>query len=104
MKNPILPEQEVEAVKKLIEGMDEVWKAHKDFRPNLNAPCNELERIHTIVYLEALKDAMRGLSALKTMIECSEGEFEAIATLHGKYDVHDVLLHKMATMMAEDLF
>ena len=101
MKNPILPEQEVEAVKKLIEGMDDVKNAHENFRPNLNAPCDELERLHTLVYLEALGDVMRGLSALKTMLEGPRDEFEDIVTLHAKRDVHDVLLHKMATMMMD---
>ena len=91
MKNPIIPEAEVTAVKKVIEAVEELKEIHKLHQPIFDNGEDDLDRLHTLVYLHFVKDLIERGLILKELIEVSREDFEKTATNNGEREVFEVL-------------
>ena len=91
MKNPIIPEAEVTAVKKVIEAVEELKEIHKLHQPIFDNGEDDLDRLHILVYLHFVKDLIESGLILKELIEVSREDFEKTATNNGEREVLEVL-------------
>ena len=101
MQNTVLPESEVTLVKEAISKVDEIIKNHENLEPNLEESNNQLIRIHTMLYLNMVKDFVSTANALKTLLECSEEEFTKKITKDGKMTVDEAEKNLMMNMLMD---
>ena len=101
MTNPIIPEAEVLAVKKVIEAVEELKEIHKCTIPILNASEDDLDRVHILSYLHATKDLFESSGGLKELLEIPRKDFEKIVTHNGKHGVEETLLRMMISDLME---
>lgn len=91
MKNPIIPEAGVTAVKKVIEAVEELREIHKLHQPIFDNGEDDLDRLHILVYLHFVNDLIESGLILKELIEVSREDFEKTATNNGEREVLEVL-------------
>lgn len=91
MKNPIIPEAEVTAVKKVIEAVEELKEIHSCNRPIFDNGEDDLDRIHILSFLHFIKDLIESGLILKELIEVSREDFEKTVTNNGEREVLEVL-------------
>ena len=99
MTNPIIPEAEVTAVKKVIEAVEELKELHielhKDDSSSFNDSEDTLDRIHILAYLHFLKGLIRSSGAIEDLLEVSREEFEKDATNNGEMKLSEALERAM---------
>ena len=99
MTNPIIPEAEVTAVKKVIEAVEELKELHKELHKDGSTSFNDsedaLDRIHILAYLHFLKGLIRSSGAIKELLEVSREDFEKDATNNGEMKISKVLERAM---------
>ena len=95
MTNPIIPEAEVTAVKKVIEAVEELKEVHEENSPILNDSEDDLDRIHILAYLHFLKGLIRSSGAIEDLLEVSREEFEKDATNNGEMKLSEALERAM---------
>ena len=91
MTNPIIPEAEVNAVKKVIEAVEELKEVHNGFSPIFNGSEDDLVKLHTFAYLHFFKELIGSSVAIKDLLEVSREDFEKTATNNGEREVFEVL-------------
>ena len=91
MKNPIIPEAEVTAVKKVIEAVEGLKEIHSCHKPLFDNGEDDLDRIHILVYMHFVKNLIESGLILKELIEVSREDFEKTATNNGEREVFEVL-------------
>ena len=107
MKNPIITEAEVTAVKKVIEAVEELKELHKELHKDgssiLNDSEDTLDRIHILAYLHFLKGLIRSSSVIKDLLEVSREDFEKDATNNGEFKLSEVLRCAMVSELLDTL-
>ena len=103
MTNPIIPEVEVNAVKKVIEAVEELKEVHKGSSPIFNDSEDDLDRIHTLAYLHFIKELIGSSEALKELLEVSREDFEKDATNNGEVKLSEVLRCVMVSELLDTL-
>ena len=103
MTNPIIPEAEVNAVKKVIEAVEELKEVHEGGSPIFNDSEDDLDRIHTIAYLHFIKELIGSSEALKELLEVSREDFEKTATNNGEREVLEVLRNATISELLDTL-
>ena len=103
MKNPIIPEAEVTAVKKVIEAVEELIEIHYCHEPIFDNGEDDLDRIHILSYLHFVKDLIESGFALKELIEVSREDFEKEATNNGEKEIFEVLMNFMVSELLDTL-
>ena len=91
MKNPIIPEAEVTAVKKVIEAFEELREIHSCHEPIFDNGEDDLDRLHILVYMHFIRDLTESIGAIKMLLEISREDFEKDATNNGEREVFEVL-------------
>ena len=91
MTNPIIPEAEVNAVKKVIEAVEELKEIHSCHHPIFDNGEDDLDRLHILSYLHFVKDLVESGFALKELIEVSREDFEKTVTNNGEREISEVL-------------
>ena len=91
MKNPIIPEAEVTAVKKVIEAVEELKGIHGCHQPIFDNGEDDLDRLHILVYLHFIRELAGSIGAIKELLEISREDFEKDATNNGEREVLEVL-------------
>ena len=91
MKNPIIPEAEVTAVKKVIEAVEELKEIHGCHHPIFDNGEDDLDRIHILSYLHFVKDLIESGLILKELIEVSREDFEKTVTNISLMELLDTL-------------
>ena len=99
MTNPIIPEAEVTAVKKVIEAVEELKEVLKGTSPIFNDSEDDLDRIHILAYIHFVKELTGNAMALKELLEVTREQFEKDATNNGDLKVEDVLRNAMLSEM-----
>lgn len=75
MKNTVLPQSEVELVEKALKVVHEIIDNHKNVHPDfMKLGDNSFSRVHTIMYLEFLKDFLSSAKALEEVMNLTEEE------------------------------
>ena len=103
MTNPIIPEAEVNAVKKVIEAVEELKETHNGFSPIFNGSEDDLVKLHTFAYLHFVKELIGSSVAIKDLLEVTREQFEKDATNNGDIKVEDVLKNALLSEMADIL-
>lgn len=103
MKNPIIPEAEVTAVKKVIEAVEELREIHSCNQPIFDNGEDDLDRLHILVYLHFVKDLIESGLILKELIEVSREDFEKTATNNGEREVLEVLRNATISELLDTL-
>ena len=92
MFNTIVPKEEVESIQKVIDQFKEYTDKHKMIAPNMKNMDNNLHVIHTIMYLNTLRDIANSVDTMKSLLEISEEEFSSTITDDGKLTVEEVMI------------
>ena len=106
MFNTIVPKEEVESIQKVIDQFKEYTNKHEMIAPNMKSMDNKLHVIHTIMYLETLRDIAKSLCIMESLLEIPEEEFLSTITDDGKHTVEEVyrrLIFESAMSMAADM-
>lgn len=103
MTNPIIPEEEVLAVKKVIEAVEVLKELHKGSSPIFNGSEDDLDRIHILAYLHFTKDLIGNSGAIKELLEVSREDFEKDATNNGEMKLSEVLRCAMVSELLDTL-
>ena len=103
MTNPIIPEAEVNAVKKVIEAVEELKEVHEGISPIFNGSEDDLDKIHIIAYLHFIKELIGSSGALKDLLEVSREDFEKDATNNGELKLSEVLRNAMISELLDAL-
>ena len=103
MTNPIIPEAEVTAVKKVIEAVEELKEVHKKISPILNDSEDDLDRIHIVAYLHFVKELNESIGAIKELLEVSREDFEKDVTNNGEMKLSEVLRCVMISGLLDTL-
>lgn len=90
MKNAILPQAEVDKVNEIIQKVKELATIHEKSTPNLTAG-GKLEKIHTVIFLDTVKDLINSATMLRSLLEVSEKDFEDAVTQNGKVTIDDTM-------------
>lgn len=90
MKNSIIPQEEINAVKKVIEAVEELSRVHASTRPVFNN-ATKVEAVHTFTYLNCTEELFHSTGALKQLLDVSEEEFVKVATGNGKRTIEQIL-------------
>ena len=101
MTNPIIPEAEVNAVKKVIEAVEELKEVHEGISPIFNDSEDDLDRIHILAYLHFIKELIGSSGAIKDLLEVSREDFEKDATNNGELKVEDVLRNALLSELLD---
>lgn len=102
MKNPIIPEAEVRATKKVIEAVKELKEVHKRNLPVFGEET-DLDRLHTIAYLHFVKELIEDAMAVKELLEVTREQFEKDVTNNGDIKLEDALRNAMLAEMLKVL-
>ena len=103
MTNPIIPEAEVNAVKKVIEAVEELKEVHKGSSPIINDSEDDLDRIHILAYLHFVKELKGSIGAIKELLETSREDFEKDVTNNGEMKLSEVLRCVMISGLLDTL-
>ena len=90
MFNTIVPKEEVESIQKVIDQFKKYTDKHEMIAPNMKSMDNKLHVIHTIMYLETLRDIAKAVGIMESLLEVSEEEFLSTITDDGKLTVEEV--------------
>ena len=100
MKNPIIPEAEVKAVKKVIEAVKELKEIHKCIFPVFGEET-DLDRIHTLAYLHFIKELIGDSLALEELLEMSREDCERRFTNNGEISIEEALKNAMLSELLD---
>lgn len=106
MFNAIIPKEEVESIQKVIDQFKEYTNKHKMTTPNMTNMDNKLHVIHTLMYLETLRDLSKSLCIMESLLEIPEEEFLSTITDDGKRTVEEVyqrMIIESVKSMTEDM-
>lgn len=101
MTNTIIPEAEVNAVKKVIEAVEELKTIHSNNLPEVSK--DELEAVHCLVFLHFVKELVGDSNTLKDLIDISREDFEKDITANGERTVSEALTKVMMHELLEAL-
>ena len=90
MFNTIVPNEDTENMQKVIDQFKEHTDKHEMITPNMKSMDNKLHVIHTIMYLDTLRDIAKSLCIMESLLEVSEEEFLSTITDEGKHTVEGV--------------
>ena len=103
MKNPIIPEKELNKLKEVLEGIHELYEIHKGLEPDFTVETTDIQKVHILIYLDTLDDFLKSAKILMELLEISEEEFVKTATEDGKYTVEEMLSKIMQKIMLDML-
>lgn len=103
MKNTMLPQAELEKVQEIIKKVEELKEVHMNSKPNVNVQ-DDLMQLHTVAYMDVLKEFLQSASLLKGFMELTEEEFKNAITDDGKVTIQQAKQAMMIKMITEMIF
>lgn len=83
MQNKMISQEEIALLREIDERVEKIKVLHQTL-PNLEEVDNQLKRVHTVLYLNMLKDLVRFSHSIVTLVDSSEEEFEKDITQEGR--------------------
>lgn len=83
MQNKMISQEEIALLREIDERVEKIKVLHQTL-PNLEEVGNQLKRVHTILYLNILKDLITLSHSIVTLVDSSEEEFEKDITQEGR--------------------
>lgn len=100
MKNTMIPEEEMAKIRKVIEASNNLLENHNALTPNIDVN-DSVMRVHTLLYLEVVKDLMKTSKLLEALFEMDREKFIAMVTDDNKRDIRTVEREMMMSMLVD---
>ena len=108
MQNTMINNKEREALQEIFKGVNKFIEAHNETAleemMNHTQTATQVEKVHTLLYMDLVKDSIRNLGALRGLLEETEEKFIETVTDGGKLTLDDVERKLMTSMMMDILF
>ena len=101
MKNPLIKEKELECIKEACQKIEEAVKLHDVSDPRDAEKLTQVERVHTLIYLDKIKDLVNSVRIINDLINLSEEELIPLMTDDGKMSLDELEKNLMAVMMLD---
>lgn len=106
MQNTMISNKEKEALEQIYKGVDKFIEAHngialEEMMSHIRT-ATKAEKVHTLLYMDLVKDFISNLGALRGLLEISEEEFIKEITENGKLSLDEVE-HKLMFSMLTDM-
>lgn len=76
MNNKIIPTGEIAIVKEIINLTDDLMEYHYSHEPNKEFADDTLNRIHTIMFLDAIKEVAKSVALLENLVTISREDLK----------------------------
>lgn len=103
MKTPLISDKEVQTLFKFHSLMDEISKDHQTGpdREKLES-LSDIEKIHTLMYLDLLGEFSKNLQVLMELLTISEEAFEVLITENGEHSIEEILAKTLFKVMLNE--
>lgn len=107
MKNTMISNKELEALQEIFKGVDHFCEAHNneglDSFITTTIRATQVEKVHTLLYMDLVKDFIKDISALRGLLEEDESKFIEAVTDGGKITLDEVESKLMTSMLMDIL-
>lgn len=107
MQNTMISSKEREALQEIYKGVDKFSEAHNETAleemMRHTRTATKAEKVHSLLYMDLVKDFIRDIGALRGLLETSEEEFVKTVTEDGKMSLDEVEHRLMFSMLADML-
>ena len=106
MKNTMISNKELEALQEIFKGVDHFREVHNseglDSLMTTTRRATQVEKVHILLYMDLVKDFIKDIGALRSLLEEDESKFIEIVTDGGKITLDEVE-GKLITSMLMDI-
>lgn len=106
MKNTMISNKELEALQEIFKGVDHFCEAHnKESFDSHDYPrrATQVEKVHILLYMDLVKDFIKDIGALRSLLEEDESKFIEVVTDGGKITLDEVEGKLMTSMLMDIL-
>lgn len=107
MKNTMISNKELEALQEIFKGVDHFCEAHNkeglDSFMTTTRRTTQVEKVHILLYMDLVKDFIRDIGALRSLLEEDESKFIEVVTDGGKITLDEVEGKLMTSMLMDIL-
>lgn len=107
MKNTMISNKELEALQEIYKGVDHFCEAHNkeglDSLMTTTRRATQVEKVHILLYMDLVKDFIRDIGALRSLLEKDESKFIEVVTDGGKITLDEVEGKLMTSMLMDIL-
>lgn len=107
MQNTMISNKEREALEQIYKGVDKFIEAHNETAleemMKHTRTATKAEKVHSLLYMDLVKDFIRDIGALRGLLETSEEEFVKTVTEDGKMSLDEVEHRLMFSMLTDML-
>ena len=101
MKNTMISNKELEALQEIFKGVDHFFEAHEHIDLETVIRASEVEKVHSLLYMEMTKDFIEAIGALRSLVETDKEEFIKTVTDDGKLTLKEVRDKLMTNMLMD---
>lgn len=106
MKNTMIINKELEALQEIFKGVDHFCGIHNkeglDSFMTTTRRATQVEKVHILLYMNLVKDFIKDIGALRSLLEEDESKFIEVVTDGGKITLDEVE-DKLVTSMLMDI-
>lgn len=103
MKNTMISNKELEALQEIFKGVDHFCEAHNseglDSLMTTIRRATQVEKVHILLYMDLVKDFIKDIGALRSLLEEDESKFIEVVTDGGKITLDEVESKLMTSML-----
>lgn len=107
MKNTMISNKELEALQEIFKSVDHFCEAHNkeglDSIMTTTRRATQVEKVHILLYMDLVKDFIRDIGALRSLLEEDESKFIEVVTDGGKITLDEVEGKLMTSMLMDIL-
>lgn len=107
MKNTMISNKELEALQEIFKGVDHFCEAHNseglDSLMTTTRRATQVEKVHILLYMDLMKDLIKDIGALRSILEEDESKFIEVVTDGGKITLDEVEVKLMTNMLMDIL-
>lgn len=103
MRSTVIPQEDISKVKEVIAKFDEFLENRKGIKFDPNLGDDQVQGIHSVLYLRAVNEVAETLCFIKHLLECEEEEFISKVTDKGKHTIEEVYRGVMMSALGDML-
>jgi hypothetical protein len=107
MKNTMISNKELEALQEIFKGVDHFCETHNketfDSLVTTTRRATQVEKVHILLYMVLVKDFIKDIGALRSLLEEDESKFIEVVTDGGKITLDEVEGNLMTNMLMDIL-
>lgn len=101
MKNTIIPQGDITKAKAIVDSVNDYVSNHEMEIPNIEDADDTVQRVHTLLYLDIMKDIINVVGILESFLSTTEEKFIEIVTDKGELSIEEVEKRLMAKMLID---